>query len=135
MDMTARQGVTRKERGPGSRSALALLCAFAVLFQLLFIQTHVHPLASLEQVAGVSDVVTLATGEAPAKSKPPADGARTECFICQSMALAGAAILPDVAEPVVIEHAAAAQPAPVAVAMARPPTSHAWRSRGPPDQI
>jgi hypothetical protein len=145
MDTTARHGATRKESGfatrlkgtrmMGGRLGVTWLCAVAILFQLLFIQTHVH-LSSLEQIASVAHGSAVSLEQAvPAKQKLPSDGSRGECFICQQMALAGSVILPDLIEPVLIRRETDTPPVFAAIAAVRPLASHDWRSRGPPSRI
>ncbi|MEQ1781810.1 MAG: hypothetical protein ABMA14_10645 [Hyphomonadaceae bacterium] len=140
MDTTAGHDVTRRRGADASRfwfaskHVLAGLCAFAILFQLLFIQTHVHP-ASLEQFASVAQGSAVSVELAgPAKHKLPSDGSRGECFICQQMALAGSVILPDLTEPVLLRRETDAVPVLAVVAAVRPLASHSWRSRGPPSR-
>lgn len=140
MDTTARHGAARKASGfasrlIGARFSVAWLCAFAILCQLLLVQTHVHP-APVDHFVSVAQGAAISGEHADAvKHKLPSDGSKTECFICQQMALAGSVILPDLIQPVLIRRETDAQPVFSAVAVVRPLASHDWRSRGPPTRI
>src|SRR6185295_3138785 len=85
------------------------------------------------QAAAAADNVTQ-NAELPSKQRP-ADDTQSHCFICQQMALAGAAILPDSPTPILIQRdlSVAARAVEIATISLRP--SHIWRSRAPPSSL
>jgi hypothetical protein len=103
------------------------------------VQGHVHGatvrLAELQSASASVEAAPVQAKTDPARKQAPANETQSSCFICQQMAMAGAAVLPASAAPVLIEHGLAKQPAATQVAVAGSPTSHTWRSRAPPSSL
>jgi hypothetical protein len=122
---------------------IAWLAALAIAFQCIVVQSHIHvgatpawtPLASAHVSVGPSNEAPLARpGDVGTRHAPlPADPAG--CFICQQIAMAGAAVLPATPTPVVVELASIVHLAMIEVAAPRPRASHDWRSRAPPIRL
>ncbi|HEV7693225.1 MAG TPA: DUF2946 family protein [Hyphomonadaceae bacterium] len=114
---------------------LAWLCAFAIAFQCIIAPAHIHTRAADLAVASAPAAAAAdnATQKAELPSKQrPADDTQSHCFICQQMAIAGAAILPDSPTPILIHRdLSVAAPAIEIVTVSLRP-SHIWRSRAPP---
>jgi len=113
---------------------LGWLCVFAIAFQCIVVPAHIHAKPADLAVATPTAVAAgIATQKAELPAKPrPVDDTQSHCFICQQMALAGAAILPTTPAPILIERdlGEVAPTFEVAVVSRRP--SHIWRSRAPP---
>ena len=122
----------------GRFAALSLLCALAIVIQCVFVAPHTH--AAGEQAWAIQDIGQDSGAQAAADARDDNgagrqrhdNGLSASCFLCQQMALAGAAILPETASlapmPAVVEDRLlyfAADKRTSAV-------SHSWRSRGPP---
>jgi hypothetical protein len=117
---------------------LAWLCTFAIAFQCILVPAHIHTKSAGLQVASAQAVATAdnvtQNAELPSKQRP-ANDTQSHCFICQQMALAGAAILPDSPTPILIQRdlSVAALAVEIAAVSLRP--SHIWRSRAPPSSL
>jgi hypothetical protein len=115
---------------------LAWLCTFAIAFQCIVVQSHVHGAAprpaELQSASASIDAAPIQAKADPARKQAPSNEKQSGCFICQQMAMAGAAVLPASATPVQIERQLARQPAATEVAVAGGQVSHTWRSRAPP---
>src|SRR5262245_36149271 len=110
------------------RSLIAWFCALAIAFQCVVIQGHFH-LAN----AGVSAFdQTESSGPAPVQKDKAPGGGPSGCFICQQLAMAGSAVLPDSPAPVVVATSEAATVLPAKIAAIEAAPSHHWRSRAPP---
>jgi hypothetical protein len=130
---------------PAHRTILfAWIAALAIAFQCIVVQSHVHigvqptwaHQVSFDQGAvPSSDHASIALkGDADTRHAPvPADPAG--CFICQQMAMAGAALVPATPTPIVIQLAAIVHTLMAEVATPRPRASHDWRSRAPPIRL
>jgi hypothetical protein len=122
-----------KQRFSGRSFLLAWLCAFAIAFQCIVVQGHFHPAAgpavvqTAAAVAPAGETVEPARkGGAPVKSDP------STCFICQQAALAGSAILPETAAPVLLTTQIGVETAVQDERLVVVRASHIWRSRAPP---
>jgi hypothetical protein len=117
---------------------LAWLCTFAIAFQCIIVPAHIHTKSAGLQIASTQAAATADNGtrkaDLPGKQRP-ADDTQSHCFICQQMALAGAAILPDTPAPILIQRdLSEAPPAAEIVSVSLSP-SHIWRSRAPPSSL
>ena len=115
---------------------LAWLCTFAIAFQCIVVQSHVHGaaarLAELQLASTSIEAASVHAKADSARKQAPPNEKQSSCFICQQMAMAGAAVLPTSAVPVQIERELVKQPAAIEVAVAGSQVSHIWRSRAPP---
>ena len=129
---------------------IAWIGALAIAFQCIVVQSHVHVGAaptfshSLSREDGVrtpqrapQPAIAAAMahpGDLDTRHNPsPTDP--SGCFICQQMAMAGAAVLPPSPLPAVVQRAEIVHTILAAVAAPRPRASHDWRSRAPPIEL
>jgi len=128
-------GVTRALVGGTNSFVLAWLCAFAIAFQCILVPAHTHTRAADLAVASAPAAIAAdnatQTAELPTKQRP-ADDTQSHCFICQQMAIAGAAILPETPAPILIQRDLSEAGPFVQIAAVSLRPSHIWRSRAPP---
>ena len=126
-------GARRSRATPAHQcGVLAWLCAFAIAFQCIVVQSHVHLASAQAEAAAIADTSAPAADQSKSRDQAPNDRSQNGCFICQQMAMAGSAVLPVTPTPVLIERELASQPPPVEFASTHSPVSHIWRSRAPP---
>ena len=118
--------------------AVRWLAVLAVAFQCIVVQSHVHGAtgpAWREQAAAAQPATNPIASRDQGPSRVPKDDDPANCFICQQMALAGAALLPVSPAPILVAQDIATPTAAYHFAALRSIRSHAWRSRAPPLQI
>ncbi len=117
------QGMTAEKPLFARLTMLVLALVFAV--QSFAVQTHIHgqPVTALAHVTHVS----TPTGPAPQDPYDPAN-----CPLCQEMLHAGVAVVPVVADFLVILNAVAFAPAFILLPHAATERQHSWQSRAPP---
>ena len=135
---------------PGLRSILiAWVAALAIAFQCIVLQSHVHVGAApawsqtVSADGGAVAASSAARSIAVARTQSgdvdtrhgPSPAGPAGCFICQQMAMAGAAVLPLSPAPVIAQQTAIMVMAMAEVAALRPRASHDWRSRAPPIRL
>lgn len=110
-----------------------LIALFALAWQSLFIETHVHPLvAPVSRVSAAHPL--MRTHSSGISSAGDARGDPATCPICRELAQLGTLLSPSLP----LFHAPALVVAMVALPIparwARRDRSHAWLGRGPPQQ-
>ncbi len=111
------------------------LAVMAIAFQCIVVQSHIHvpaTLGSVPHVVAVGLDANASNRGDKGSGRAPRDDDTANCFICQQMALAGAALLPVSAAPVLVALEQAAPTVAYHVAVLRTVRSHSWRSRAPP---
>jgi hypothetical protein len=114
-------GFAARRRHP----AFALLALLAVFLQAFVVQTHFHALTP--PVSGGYEQRAHTDHEQHVSAT---DEHRVSCALCQTLASAGAAMLPSEGFTLVAERAS--QAAIIAQAIAPRVHTHSWRSRAPP---
>lgn len=124
--MTGRRRSDRLFRAASGRTATVFAALLAVFLQAFVVQTHIHaaPFAPIkvgvERSLDTSGETHVSIGSEHQRF----------CVVCQTLAAAGAAMLPSAASPI----AADTDDAEAVAAIARAPRAHthSWRSRAPP---
>jgi len=119
-------------------AAIAWLCALAIVFQAVILQSHIHmaPLAADE--VQTASMIAAAPDAAAAKTTPahtPVKNDPANCYLCQQLKLVGSTVLPVSPVVVAIERALTTETAAIATEAVTPGVSHNWRSRAPPIQL
>lgn len=125
--MDFRWGRSRQIGERRRQPAFALAALFAVFLQAFVVQTHVH--GSLGAARPAYEQANAQPGQSSAEVSAP-DAHQVACALCQTLATAGAALLPSDAAAVAAGKSADAGPA--ALSLAPLAHTHSWRSRAPP---
>lgn len=110
------------------RLAFSFAALLAVFLQAFVVQTHVHGLPT----AAFSQTFELPADAADGSHEQASAGGnhQSACAICQALAAAGAAALPDAAFLTATNHGG--ELAKLALALAPLAPAHSWQSRAPP---
>jgi hypothetical protein len=123
---------------------IAWIAALAIAFQCIVVQSHIHIGVTPAWAHQAStDLGAIAVSDNSLAAEQSDDGTRhaptpadpAGCFICQQMAMAGAAVLPATPAPIVIQLASIVHAVMAEVAAPRTRASHDWRSRAPPIRL
>jgi len=112
----------------GRRGLIAWFGALAIVFQCVVIQGHFH----LAYAGTPAFDQVESTSPAPVQKDKAPGGDPSGCFICQQMAMAGSAVLPDSPAPIVVAASETTTLLPAKIAAIAAAPSHHWRSRAPP---
>jgi hypothetical protein len=130
--------VTRAIAARTNAFVLGWLCVFAIAFQCIIVPAHIHTKSADQAVVSAAAAATAdnaAQKTDPSSKQRPADDTQSHCFICQQMALAGAAILPAAPAPILIQRDLSEAAPALEIALVSLSPSHIWRSRAPPTSL
>lgn len=130
---SANGNTSSPRRGPhlrvrAARTVPAFVILLVLAWQSVFVQTHVHPLASLPDAPLISSVATRAHATSASEIRRDVGA----CVLCQALTLAGS-LVPPTPPAAFLPGATTAIASPSRLTLwLRRDRSHAWLGRGPP---